>query len=303
MLEAGQCTIAYTPNYKLPKQQIAGGHHTKSVKGFFVNTKVYELDVKGQYPSIVINNNFSFDTLNCTCCEYREDAQVKQEIIDTINEQLEENEINRRVEKYWVCRRFKGAFPQVVDKVLGLRDRYLGLLKQERRKPNPDSKLIEEYQTHQLGAKLFVNAGAGLFGTKYFEFSNYIVNECITAEGRRIHKQMEAMGQREPYNFKIVFGFTDSTFFVNVPSEEKAREFIQDCKDRLGVTVELKNIFVNSVFYDKKNRFVAWTGNENEPPIIKGINGLSESDPLWIKRWAEKILVQLIKPCPLYLFF
>ena len=66
MLESGECTISYTPNYKLEKQAIGGGHHTHPVKGFFVGTKIYELDVKGQYPSIVINNNFSFDTLNCT---------------------------------------------------------------------------------------------------------------------------------------------------------------------------------------------------------------------------------------------
>ena len=88
MLESGECTISYTPNYKLEKQAIGGGHHTHPVKGFFIGTKIYELDVKGQYPSIVINNNFSFDTLNCTCCKYNENAQVKHETIDTINEQL-----------------------------------------------------------------------------------------------------------------------------------------------------------------------------------------------------------------------
>ena len=38
------------------------------------------------------------------------------------------------------------------------------------------------------------------------------VAECITGEGRRIHKEMESKGQKEPYNFTIVFGFTDSTF-------------------------------------------------------------------------------------------
>jgi DNA polymerase, archaea type len=67
MLECGECTVSYTPNYKLDKQAIGGGHHTHPTKGFFVGTKIYELDVKGQHPSIVTNNNFSFDTLNCTC--------------------------------------------------------------------------------------------------------------------------------------------------------------------------------------------------------------------------------------------
>jgi DNA polymerase elongation subunit (family B) len=96
------CTISYTPNYKLDKQAMGGGHHTSPIKGFFVVTKIYELDLKGQYHSIVINNNFSFDTLNCTCWEDNENAWVKQETIDTINELLQENNIPCKVDIYWV---------------------------------------------------------------------------------------------------------------------------------------------------------------------------------------------------------
>jgi len=213
VLESGQCTVSHTPNYILPKQVIGGGHHPTPIKEFFAGTHIYELDIKGQYPSIVINNNFSFDTLNCTCCKHNLSALVKQETIDTINEQLRENQISRRVERYWVCQKRRGAFPKVLDQVLSDRDRYLNLLKEEKAKSTPTLNLIEKYQTQQLGAKLFANAGFGLFGNEYFEFSNYQVAECITAEGRRIHNQMEAMGQNEPYNFQIVFGFTDSTFF------------------------------------------------------------------------------------------
>jgi DNA polymerase I len=131
------------------------------------------------------------------------------------------------------------------------------LLIQEKEKPDCDSKLIEEHQTHQLGAKLFANAGFGLFGNEYFEFANYQVAECITAEGRRIHKQMELLAQNKPFNFKVVFGFTDSTFF-NAETDIKVQDFIRKCKDELGVIVELKTVFVNSIFYLKKNRYVAW---------------------------------------------
>jgi DNA polymerase elongation subunit (family B) len=77
-------------------------------------------------------------------------------------------------------------------------------------------KLIEEYQTHQIEDKLFANAGFGIFGNEYFEFANYRVAECITGGRRHIHKEMESKEQNEPYNFKIVYGFTDYTFFSNV---------------------------------------------------------------------------------------
>ena len=171
----------------------------------------------------------------------------------------------------------------------------LTLLKGEKEKPDCNPKLIEEYQTHQLGAKLFANAGFGLFGNEHFEFSNYQVAECITAEGRRIHRQMESMAENEPYNFDVVFGFTDSTFFNAGTDIEKVEDFIRKCKDKLGVIVELKTVFTNSIFYDKKNRYVAWRGSEKDEPIIKGLDGLSDSNPLWVRKWFKKIVVEIVK--------
>jgi DNA polymerase elongation subunit (family B) len=125
------------------------------------------------------------------------------------------------------------------------------------------------------------------------------VAECITGEGRRIHKEMESRGQKEPYNFIIVFGFTDSTFFkssiADSDDENKIHDFIKHCKDSMGITVELKNVFLNSIFYGKKNRFVGWTGHETDEPIIKGLDGLSNSNPLWVQKWFKKIVMEIIK--------
>jgi DNA polymerase I len=302
MIERGESVLNYTPDYKLNKQDISGGHHTVPKRGFFIDTKIYELDVKGMYPTIIINNNLSFDTLNCTCCRYETTAQVKQETIDIINQDLKENKIDRFVTRYWICKRRKGALPVILKEVLSDRENYLQLLKQEKSKTNPDGIRIEEYHTHQIGAKLFANAGFGLFGNKYFEFSNYKVFECITGEGRRIHKSVELLAQEAPFNFEIVFGFTDSIFVKvkdecnnNENSEDLIKEFIARCKQELGITVELKNRVENSIFYGKKNRFVAWTGKESEEPIIKGLDGLADSNPLWIKKWFYKIICEIVK--------
>ncbi|HZA70247.1 MAG TPA: DNA polymerase domain-containing protein, partial [Nitrososphaeraceae archaeon] len=192
------------------------------------------------------------------------------------------------------CRKRKGAFPKLLEHVLSDRNRQLQLLQEEKLKANSNHFLIEDYRTHQLGAKLFANAGFGLFGHEYFKYSNYQVAECITAEGRRIHKEMEKKGQCEPYNFKVVFGFTDSTFFKDA-TDSMIQEFIKDCKDNLGITVERKSIFINSIFYGKKNRFIAWTGFEKDEPIMKGLDGLADSNPTWVRRWFKNILIEIIK--------
>ena len=111
---------------------------------------------------------------------------------------------------------------------------------------------------------------------------------------------MELMAKSEPFNFDIVFGFTDSVFVRmnetdNISSEDKIKEFSSKCKEDFGIIVEIKNVFQNSIFYGKKNRFVGWTGNENEEPIVKGLDGLADSNPLWIRKWIDRIITEIIK--------
>ena len=94
----------------------------------------------------------------------------------------------------------------------------------------------------------------------------------------------------------VFYIYTDSTFLKDAGTDkEKVQDFIQRCKDELGVTVELKTVFINSIFYPKKNRYVAWTGNEKDEPIIKGLDGLSNSNPLWVQKWFKKIVLELVK--------
>jgi DNA polymerase I len=302
MIERGESILSTTPNYTLKKQEIGGGHHIIPAKALLVNEEVYELDVKGMYPTIIRNNNISFDTLNCTCCEDDPSASLSQETIDTINQHLEDNKIPRKVARYWTCRKRNGSFPRLLDQVLEDRDRYLLLLKAEKEKDDANPLLIEEYETQQKGAKLFANTGFGLFANDYFEFSNYRVAECITGEGRRLHRQMERLAKS--FDLDIVFGFTDSVFVKsNKKGEGKQNNFeliqnlINRCKQDLGITVELKNIFINSIFYGKKNRFVAWNGQDRDDkgPVIKGLDGLADSNPLWVKKWFRKIITEIIR--------
>jgi DNA replicative helicase MCM subunit Mcm2 (Cdc46/Mcm family)/DNA polymerase elongation subunit (family B) len=304
MLQRGEGTVDFTPDYKLKKENIAGGHHTIPKKGFFIDSSIYELDVKGMYPTIVMNKNLSFDTLNCTCCKYDNSSHLDKETIDIINQGLKENKVVRTVSRYWTCRKRMGLFPTVLTQVLSDRDKYLDLLNEELSKTNANQYLVEEYKTYQIAAKLFANAGFGLFGNEYFEFSNYQVAECITGEGRRIHKRMEQIAHTGPFNFEIVFGFTDSIFVkvnetnkINANSKkEKIAQYISNCKDELGITVEIKNEFKTSIFYGKKNRFVGWTGKDNQSPlIIKGLDGLAESNPRWVRRWLFNIIEEIIK--------
>ncbi len=90
------------------------------------------------YPTIVLNNNISFDTLNCRCCEYNQEAQINKDTLDMINQNLKENKIIRIVSNYLTCKKRNGAFQKILQQVLSDREKYLQMLKEEKNKQQPN---------------------------------------------------------------------------------------------------------------------------------------------------------------------
>jgi DNA polymerase elongation subunit (family B) len=52
--------------------------------------------------------------------------------------------------------------------------------------------------------------------------------------------------------------------------------------------------YILSIIFDKKNRYIAWTGNSDDRPILKNLDGMSRKYPTWIKQQIEKIATHLI---------
>ena len=200
----------------IPKLYIAGGNSIQPKKGFYKNQPVDELDVKGMYPTIAIEHNISFETVNCQCCQYDPESQVATEVMDEINNSLLELKKETRTRPYWICHRIKGAFPTKLQGLISEREKYQTLLKEEQNKTkeNRDSQKILQYNARQMALKLLANAGYGVFAREEFDFSDYRVSELITGYGRLIHKQLQKMAS-EKYGLESIFGFTDSIFIKN----------------------------------------------------------------------------------------
>lgn len=49
------------------------------------------------------------------------------------------------------------------------------------------------------------------------------------------------------------------------------------------------------LFFMGKNRFVGWTGKDDQSPTIKGLDGLANSNPRWVRKWFFKIVEEIIK--------
>jgi DNA polymerase elongation subunit (family B) len=67
-----------------------------------------------------------------------------------------------------------------------------------------------------------------------------------------------------------------------------------DCKEKYHVVLEHKNRYMNTIIFDKKNRFVAWTGKSPDKPILKNLDGMSGRYPKWIKQNIAKIASYIV---------
>jgi DNA polymerase, archaea type len=287
MMIRRECLFEYDQDKKILQLNIAGGNSVQPKKGFYKNQPVDELDIKGMYPTIAIEHNISFETVNCQCCKNDTESQVSSEVMDEINNSLIQLKEETRSKAYWICRRIKGAFPTKLQELIYERDRYQTLLKQE-----TDPAKLVQYNARQVALKLLANAGYGVFAMETFDFSDYRVSEIITGCGRLIHKQLQKIAL-ERYGLDTVFGFTDSLFIKNA-SLETINQLIAECKEKYHVTLEHKNRFMNTIIFDKKNRFVAWTGKSSDKPILKNLDGMSGRYPKWIKQNIAKIAAYII---------
>jgi DNA polymerase, archaea type len=192
MIERDECTLQ-SSEHKIPKQEIGGGNSIESKRGFYRNEPIDELDVKGMYPTIAIEHNISFETVNCRRCQENPNARIPSEVMDEINERLQKKGLPNRIDSYWICQQRNGAFPMKLKKLINEREHYQQLVNQELAKPKEQQQheLINYYEARQLALKLLANAGYGAFARKEFAYSDYRVSEIITGYGRLIPKQME----------------------------------------------------------------------------------------------------------------
>jgi DNA polymerase, archaea type len=230
-----------------------GGLVIEPNRGLYRNLKV--VDVVSLYPSVAILHNISFDTVNCSCCINREDARVPAEVID---------------KGYWVCRQREGAFPKRLREY-----------KEERIRQKQSGN-----QEKQLGLKILINGGYGLFGNPVFKYADVRVAELITAFGRHTLRHMRDIAS--DFGFTVIAGDTDSLFLDgNDCDSNRLYQFIAECKAKIGVDVEHSQTFVKAAIIKKKHYFGVTTHGEIK---VVGMEGKKNDRPVWINKVFDRFL-------------
>jgi DNA polymerase elongation subunit (family B) len=144
----------------------------------------------------------------------------------------------------------------------------------------------------QLALKNLINGVYGLFGSKFFDYSDYRVAELTTAFGRRTLDYMKHIA-KEVYGFHVIYGDTDSIFVTGISRENDINKFLAECSIVLeDVDIEIAKVY-SRLLIIKKKHYIGIPQNEDDESDIKGIEGIKSDRPLWINQLQKELVDNL----------
>jgi DNA polymerase I len=265
LIRDGKCPpltkLEFTGSYK-------GADVLAPKKGLYNNIVV--VDAKSLYPSVGINYNLSFDTINCSCCKNNSDAKLSKLIPAKFTKDCKF--VNPNTD--WICRQHIGAFPS-----------RLKVFKAERLKQKDLGN-----KSKQFALKILINGGYGVFGNKDYSFYDPRVAELVTAAGRFILSEMQHSANYD-YGFEIVYGDTDS-LFLNNTSDKALKEFQAKFNEKYGIELEIKNRYDKLLLSSNKKHYI---GYEKGVVDAVGFEGEKSDRPEFFHKVYSQLIEDIIK--------
>lgn len=214
------------------RQTFKGGFVYEPTPGLYENIAVF--DFKSLYPSIIVAHNICPTTLDAKGKDVHTSPQIM---------------INGKPHTFNFAKKPEGFIPSLVKDLIIKRDK----IKEEIKKLNKNSSEYSILSARQNAIKILANASWGYLG---FPQSRWYSMECsasITAWGRQYINNL--IKRAESSNFQVVYGDTDSCFFILPKSDENiALEFASKVNKTLPEMMELKfeGFFETGIFVSKK---------------------------------------------------
>jgi DNA polymerase I len=129
---------------------------------------VHVFDITSLYPTIIVNNNISFETVDCSCCTKNSLAKIPSQIFDGIHG------VNQHV-----CLKNGGILTKQIEAYMSKRIEY-----KQKSKEVDSNEQAREYEIISNAYKILINSAYGQLGHNHSKYENIKAAELVTRYGR-----------------------------------------------------------------------------------------------------------------------
>ncbi|MFW9856049.1 MAG: DNA-directed DNA polymerase I [Candidatus Thorarchaeota archaeon] len=224
-----------------------------------VHFNVAVLDFASLYPSIIGTFNLSYETINCTHTDCRNNKVPQTD--------------------YWVCTKKRGVISDIIGFIKDVRVQWL---KPESKKKGPHKEFL---QILERSLKVLINASYGVLGSDRFQLYCLPVADSTTAYGRDAIER--TVSKARELGVTVLYGDTDSVFLLS-PTSKQIEEIIQWSQRDLGVGLEMEKTYRYMVLSElKKNYFGVFPDSKVD---VKGLMGKKRNTPPFLQDGFREVL-------------
>jgi DNA polymerase-2 len=238
---------------------------------------VAELDFVSMYPSIMVNNNVSPETINCRCCPPDRKAD-KNNLVPELG--------------YTICKKRKGVVPETLRAVVAKRAYYKRKKKEYKGK---DEALFKRYDCLQNALKWMLVSCFGYLGYKNARFGRIEAHESVNAFSRDAILTAKEIAENRGYKF--LHAIIDCMWLVRPGAIQRDyEELAREISARVGIDISLEGIYNWLLFPASKtdpyitttNHYVGWYKHGDMK--MRGIEARRRDTPKFIKNMQKAML-------------
>jgi DNA polymerase, archaea type len=191
-----------------------------------IHDNIFEVDFSSMYPSLMINNNISAETVLCKCCP---------------NSRLRIPELN-----YHICEKRIGIVPKALKLFAAKRLQYKRLKEEAQ-----DPKLKQMYDSRQTALKWILVTCFGYLGYKNSKFGTVDGHIGVCAFGRDAF--LRAARKAENKGFTVIHGIVDSLWLKEEgASIEECRSLCHEVTAEIGIPLNFEGRYKWIMFLPSK---------------------------------------------------
>ena len=231
---------------------------------------IAELDFVSMYPTIMVENNVSPETVNCRCCSNTKVPELG----------------------YTICEKRRGIIPATLGTVVKKRAYYKAMKKKYKGK---DEALFRRYDARQNALKWMLVSCFGYLGYKNARFGKIEAHESVNAFSR--DAILKAKEIAEDHGFEMLHAIIDCMWLKKQgATEEEYQSLCRTIAERVGIDISLEGIYNWILFPASKqdpeittaNKYVGWY--QNGEMKMRGIEARRHDTPKFIKRMQVTML-------------